>query len=120
MVIYISGSGFHDTGQSLTVPRPEVSCLVSILCKERIPIVGCRNKGVLDGARAGPADEVPQAAGLVVGAAGAGAAEGLHSDHGSCGLVVHVVVAGCVAQLVVGNLLGLQAVAEESAGEGVR
>ena len=91
-----------------------------ILGQERIPVSGSRNKRVLDGAGAGPADEVPQATGLVVGAAGAGATEGLHADHGSRGLVVHVVVAGCVAQLVVGNPLGLHAVAEEGTGEGVR
>jgi len=94
--------------------------LVLILSQEWIAVSGSRNEGVLDGAWAGPADEVPQTAGLVVGAAGAGATEGLHADHSTRGLVVYVVVAGCMAKLVVGNLLSLQAVAEEGTGEGVR
>ena len=73
-----------------------------------------RHEGLLDSAGQYPADEVELAAGLVVGTGCAGAAERLHADYGSGGLVVDVEVAGSIFQPA-GNLLESQTVAAPDA-----
>ena len=58
-------------------------------------------EGLLDGLGRSPTDEVEVGTGLVVGAAGAGTAEGLLANDSSGGLVVEVDVAGGILQQVV-------------------
>ncbi len=60
--------------------------------------VGQIDSVLLDGAGADPSQQVQGRASLVVGSGGAGAAEGLLSDHGAGALVVEVDVAASVLQ----------------------
>src|SRR4029453_10550583 len=71
---------------------------------ERVAVFGRRHERLLDRARAHPADQVPHRAGLVVCSGRAGAPERLLTDDSACRLVVHVEVAGCVTELLVGEL----------------
>src|ERR1700679_3848414 len=66
----------------------------------RVPVVGRRDEQLLDVAGADPADQVEDRAGLVVGAAGPGTAEGLLPDDRPGRLVVDVEIAGAEAQRV--------------------
>ena len=66
----------------------------------RVRVVGRRHERLLDRARRHPADQVVPRAGLVVGAAGPGAAERLLPDHRAGRLVVDVEVAGREPQRV--------------------
>ena len=66
----------------------------------RVAVVRRRDQRLLDGAGRGPAHQVLRGAGLVVGAGGAAAAEGLLADDGAGRLVVDVEVAGRVAELL--------------------
>src|SRR4051795_5610700 len=90
-----------------------------LLGHERIPVVGRRHERLLDRAGARPPDQVPHGAGLVVGAGCAGAAEWLLPDHRAGRLVVHVEVAGGVAQRVVRLRDGRPVGGEHGAGESV-
>src|SRR5690606_31550964 len=78
-------------------PPPPCACR-SLRRHERIPVVGRRDEVLLDRARRDPAQQVERRARLVVGAAGAAAAEGLLADDGARGLVVDVEVAGGVTE----------------------
>src|SRR3954470_12700466 len=88
--------------------RPRVTaleCAAPVVGRhEGIAVVGRRVEGLLDRARAHPADQVPQRAGLVVRPRGARAAERLLADDGAGRLVVDVEIARRVAQLLVGEL----------------
>jgi len=66
----------------------------------RVRVVGRRDQRLLDRAGQGPALQVLRGAGLVVGAGGSAAAEGLLADDGAGRLVVDVGAAGRVAQLL--------------------
>ena len=90
------------------------------LSKERIAVVRGGNVCFLDATGADPADEVEDAAGLVVGAGRAGAAEGLATHHRACRLVVDVEVAGAMAQDVIGLDDGVAVAGDDGAGECVR
>src|SRR5919204_3390086 len=70
---------------------------------ERIPVVPRRDERLLDRARADPADQVPHRPRLVVRARRARAAERLLADDRARRLVVHVEVAGGVAELLFGE-----------------
>src|SRR5229473_8061524 len=78
------------------------SCALRAVCRirihEGIPVVGRRHVGLLDHARARPADQVEERAGLVVGARCPRAAERLLPDHRAGRLVVDVEVAGGIDQ----------------------
>src|SRR5437763_7521854 len=87
---------------------------------ERIPVVGRRHERLLDGARADPPDQVPHRARLVVRTGGARAAERLLSDDRAGRLVVHVEVAGGVAELLAGLLDRRPLLCEDGAREAVR
>src|SRR5690606_11750206 len=87
--------------------------------EEGITPVGGRDEGLLDGARARPAEQVQRAARLVVGARRAAPAEGLLADDGARGLVVDVEVAGGEAQRLGGPLDGVPIVGEDGPGEAV-
>src|SRR5262245_61826716 len=89
------------------------------LAHVRVRGVGRGREVLLDRAGGDPADQVPEAAGLVVGAGGAGAAEGLLADDGAGGLVVDVEVAGGVAEAGLGGVDGGAVAREHSAGQGV-
>ena len=91
-----------------------------ILLHVSVTVVGGGHEGLLDDARDDPADEVELTTGLVVGTAGTSTAEGLHTDNGTCRLVVDVEVTGSVSELV-GELLDLEAVAAPNgAGQTIR
>ena len=79
-----------------------------------------RHKRLPDAARADPAQQVEDRAGLVVGAGGAGAAEGLLADDGAGGLVIDVEIAGGVAQTVEALLDRVAVLRENRAGQCVR
>src|SRR5207253_1318846 len=108
----------------LPPPQPASSATaptsVALRIQERIAVVPRRREGLLDGARAHPADEVPHRAGLVVRAGRARAAERLLPDDGPRRLVVHVEVAGRVAKPVLRLLNRLAVLREDGAGEAVR
>src|SRR5580704_3111757 len=73
--------------------RWRASADMGVLSQVRVPVVGGGYEEFLDRAGGDPADQVEHRAGLVVGAAGPGAAEGLLADDGAGGLVVDVEVA---------------------------
>src|SRR6266540_3994007 len=79
-------------------PTPTPGSGPSSLRHERIPGIARRDEVFLDRPGTGPADQIEQAPGLVVRAAGSRAPEGLLADHGSRRLVVAIEVAGGVAQ----------------------
>jgi len=81
--------------------------------------IGGGQEGLLDGARAEPAQEVEVASGLVVGARLARAAKGLLPDHGPGGLVVDVEIACCIAQGRQCLHCGIAVLAEDGAREAV-
>lgn len=81
--------------------------------------LGSRRELLLDAAGADEAGQKVQAAGLVVGARGAGAAERLLADDGSRALAVDVKVAGAVAQGVLGVDDGVAVRREDGAREAV-
>src|ERR671934_1719911 len=87
---------------------------------ERVPVVPRRDERLLDGARADPADQVPNRPRLVVRARGARPAERLLADHRAGRLVVHVEVAGRVAELLACLLDRAALVREDSPREPVR
>src|SRR5512136_2317720 len=89
------------------------------LLEVRVGDRGGRDEVLLDGPLRDPSHEVGHGPGLVVRAAGAGAAEGLLADHGAGGLVVHVEVAGRVLEHLrhVGD--GAAVLGEDRAGERV-
>src|SRR4051812_38566791 len=70
------------------------------LAHVRIRVIGRRHEGLLDGPRRGPAQQVEDAAGLVVRARGARPAERLLADDRAGRLVVDVEVAGPEAKRV--------------------
>src|SRR5213592_3589802 len=80
-------------------PRPSPTPIteLSSLRHEWIPRVARRHEVLLDRPRAGPADQVEQAAGLVVRATGPPAPERLLPDHRARGLVVPIEVPRGVA-----------------------
>src|SRR5947208_5110856 len=82
-----------------TGARLEGASLV-VVFHERIAVVGRGSVGLLDHARADPADQVEERPRLVIGAGGAGTAERLQTDHGACRFVVDVEVARRVDQLL--------------------
>src|SRR5919204_6094648 len=82
---------------------------------ERIAVVRRRDEGLLDRARADPADQVPHRAGLVVRAGRARPAERLLADDCPRRLVVDVEVAGGVAELLLGELERLTLAREHGA-----
>ena len=92
---------------------------VVLVAHEGVAEVAGGVEGLLDGLGRGPTDEVEVGAGLVVGAAGAGAAEGLLAYHRSGGLVVIVDVAGGVFEDFGAAAQGLAVGREDGAGEGV-
>src|SRR5262245_44792726 len=86
----------------------------------RIGVVAWRVEGLLDGARRDPSDQVVPRAGLVVGATGARAAEGLLTDDRPGGLVVDVEVARRVPQLLAGPVHRPPVGRKDRAGQRVR
>src|SRR5690606_12765894 len=80
---------------------------------------GRRNEGLLDRPRAGPARQVLGGAGLVVGAGGAAAAEGLLPDDRAGRLVVDVEVAGGEPEGLQGLLHRGAVVGDDGAGQRV-
>src|ERR1035437_576281 len=82
--------------------------------------VGRADERLLDPPRRHPAQQVDRRPGLVVGATGAAAAEGLLADHGAGRLVVDVEVARRVAQHVCCGVDGGAVGGEDGAGEPVR
>src|SRR5690606_3585003 len=84
-----------------------------------VAVVGGRDEGLLDRPGGRPAEQVEFGAGLVVGAGGAGAAEGVLAGDGAGGFVVEVEVAGGVAEGVGGAGRGGAVVGDDRAGEGV-
>ena len=89
--------GLRSTAPRARSGSPPLSRLLTPR-HEGIPVVLRRGERLLDGPGRYPAQQVQHRAGLVVGAAGPGAPERLLPHHGAGGLVVHVVVAGGVAQ----------------------
>lgn len=78
-----------------------------------------RNEFLLDRAQADePREQVP-AAGLIVGSACAGTAEGLLADNCTGALAVDVEVTRCVAESILRNVNGLAVLREDGAGETV-
>src|SRR4051812_49045396 len=90
------------------------------LIHERVAVVRRRDELLLDRARRDPADEVPHRAGLVIRAGRPRAAERLLADDRAGRLVVHVEVAGRVAEPVLGGLDGGAVLREHRAREPVR
>src|ERR1700747_1555661 len=94
-----------------------------LLCRlgieERIPVLIRWDEGLLDHARAHPADEIERRAGFVVGPRRARSSERLLSDHRPRGLVVKVQIAGGVTEAP-GRIAQHRALArEDGAGESV-
>src|SRR5664279_3381354 len=85
-----SGSSVSSSSSAFRRPSQIRSTLLGF--EERELDVHRRREALLDGARRSPADQVQEAAGLVVGPGGAGSAEGLVANHGARGLVVDVEV----------------------------
>src|SRR5207244_11580381 len=92
----------------------------AVALHEPVAVVLRRDEGLLDRARADPADQVPHRTGLVVGAGRPGPAEGLLPDHRSSRLVVHVEVASRVAEGILGLEHRLPVLGEDGAREAVR
>ena len=90
-----TGAGVHCDRRALDVPDARERRASP--CGGTVWSVG-GDECLLDDARRHPADQVVPRAGLVVGAAGPRAAEGLLPDHGTGRLVVDVEVAGGEAQ----------------------
>src|SRR5687768_14927161 len=67
-----------------------------------ITMIGWRHEGFLDRPRAGPADQVPHRAGLVVGARGPRTAKRLLADYRAGRFVIQVEVSSGVPQPVAG------------------
>src|SRR5207248_3669897 len=107
----------HALSVTETLDRPRA---VSVGFHERIAVVRRRDEGLLDRARADPADQVPHGAGLVVRARRACAAERLLADDRARRLVVDVEVAGRIAELLVGELERVEVAREDRPGETVR
>src|SRR4051794_17775749 len=85
--------------------------------EERVAVVAGRDERLLDRPRADPADQVPHRARLVVRPGSTAAAERLLADDGAGRLVVHVEVAGGVAEHFPGLLDRLAVARENGAGE---
>src|SRR5664279_2169238 len=88
-----SGSSVSSSSSAFRRPSQiKSTALLLFRFEERELDVHRRREALLDGARRSPADQVQEAAGLVVGPGGAGSAEGLVAHHGARGLVVDVEV----------------------------
>src|ERR1700674_4660781 len=97
----------------------EPSLTLGGLVHERVAVSLGRVVGLLDRAGAGPADQVQEAARLVVRPRGAAAAERLEADDGAGRLVVDVEVAGGVYEPLARLLDRRPLVGEDRAGERV-
>src|SRR2546423_3127801 len=100
-------------------PAPTPGAEPSSLRHERIPRVAWRHEILFDRPRAGPADQVEQATGLVVGPARARATERLLPNDRSRRLVVLVEVAGGVPERRIGFGQRRAVLREDAAREGV-
>jgi len=87
---------------------------------KRVVIAPRWHERLLDAARADPAQQVEDRAGLVVGAGGAGTAKRLLADDGAGGFVVDVEVACGVAQALEALLDRVTVLREDRTGQCVR
>src|SRR5690349_5053544 len=107
-------SGRTGTG---TPPSSPIGPWAGTSALVRVAVVGRRHEGLLDRPRRGPAQQVDRRAGLVVGAGGPTAAEGLLPDDRAGGLVVDVEVARGEAQRLAGPRDGGAVLRDDRAGQ---
>ncbi len=94
--------------------------LIFTLSHKRILVIRRRKEILFNRAGGGPADQVQQAAGFVVGAGGSAAAEWLLAYYGAGRFVVDIEITGGVAQGALGQQDCVAVSGEDRSGESVR